>query len=125
MGLTGIKREGTQGFQKVVFENVVDTLAGGLVMDFTAYTTPADGYMPEGTCIGRMTATGLGRIVADPAAPIAGLQILGLSYRAVKVEDNAAVGVVLSGTARRKALPANEQSKVAALATALPRISLV
>ena len=123
--MKGIVREGTQGFQKVVFENVVDTLPGGLIMDWTAYTPPADGYMPEGTCIGRMTATGLGRVVADPASPITGLQILGLSYRPVKVEDNAEAGVVLSGTARRKALPANELSKIAALATALPRISFV
>ena len=123
--MKGIVREGTQGFQKVVFENVLDTLPGGLIMDWTAYTTPADGYMPEGTCVGRMTATGLGRVVADPAAPITGLQILGLSYRPVKVEDNAEAGVVLSGTARRKALPANEISKLAALATALPRISFV
>jgi hypothetical protein len=123
--MKGIVREGTQGFQKVVYENVVDTLAGGLVMDWTGYTAAVEGYMPEGTCLGRMTATGLGRVVADPAAPIAGLQILGTSYRDVKVEDNAEAGVVLSGTARRKALPANEQSKLAALATALPRISFV
>ena len=123
--MKGIVREGTQGFQKVVYENVVDTLPGGLIMDWTAYTTPADGYMPEGTCLGKMAATGMGRVVADPAAPIAGLQILGTSYRPVKVEDNAEAGVVLSGTARRKALPANEQSKIAALATALPRISFV
>lgn len=33
MGLTGVKRTGTQGFQKVVFENVVDTLPGGLILD--------------------------------------------------------------------------------------------
>jgi hypothetical protein len=123
--MKGIVREGTQGFQKVVYENVVDTLPGGLIMDWTSYTAAVDGYMPEGTCLGRMTATGLGRVVLDPSAPIAGLQILGTSYRTIKVEDNAEVGVVLSGTARRKALPANEQSKIAALATALPRISFV
>lgn len=125
MGLTGIKREGTQGFQKVVYENVVDTLPGGLVMDWTGYSAGVDGYMPEGTCLGRMTATGLGRVVIDPAAPIAGLQILGTSYRDVFIEENAVSGVVLSGTARLKALPANEKSKAAALATALPRISFV
>jgi len=123
--MKGIVREGTQGFQKVVYENVLDTLAGGLIMDFTGYSAGVDGYMPEGTCIGRMTATGLGRVVIDPAAPIAGLQILGTSLRDTLIEDNAVVGVVLTGTARKKALPANEQSKLAALATALPRISFV
>lgn len=123
--MKGIVREGTQGFQKVVYENVLDTLAGGLIMDFTGYSAGVNGYMPEGTCIGRMTATGLGRVVIDPAAPIAGLQILGTSLRDTLIEDNAVVGVVLTGTARRKALPANEQSKIAALTTALPRISFV
>jgi len=123
--MKGIVREGTQGFQKVVYENVLDTLAGGLIMDFTGYSAGVNGYMPEGTCIGRMTATGLGRVVIDPAAPIAGLQILGTSLRDTLIEDNAVVGVVLTGTARKKALPANEQSKLAALATALPRISFV
>ena len=123
--MKGIVREGTQGFQKVVYENVLDTLAGGLIMDFTGYNAGVNGYMPEGTCIGRMTATGLGRVVIDPAAPIAGLQILGTSLRDTLIEDNAVVGVVLTGTARKKALPANEQSKLAALATALPRISFV
>lgn len=123
--MKGIVREGTQGFQKVVYENVLDTLAGGLIMDFTGYSAGVNGYMPEGTCLGRMTATGLGRVVIDPAAPIAGLQILGTSLRDTYIEDNAVVGVVLTGTARKKALPANEQSKLAALATALPRISFV
>lgn len=123
--MKGIVREGTQGFQKVVYENVLDTLAGGLTMDFTGYSAGVNGYMPEGTCLGRMTATGLGRVVLDPAAPIAGLQILGTSLRDTLIEDNAVVGVVLTGTARKKALPANEQSKLAALATALPRISFV
>ncbi|WP_219222392.1 hypothetical protein [Pedobacter antarcticus] len=123
--MKGIVREGTQGFQKVVYENVLDTLPGGLLMDFTAYAAGVNGYMPEGTCLGRMTATGLGRVVLDPAAPIAGVQILGTSLRDVFIEDNAVAGVVLSGTARLKALPANEKSKAAALATALPRISFV
>lgn len=125
MGLTGIKREGTQGFQKVVWENIVDTLAGGLLMDFTGYNSAVNGYMPEGTCLGVTTATGLGKVIADPSAPGAGVKILGLSIRDVLVEDNAVVGVGLSGTARLKALPANEKSKATALATALPRITLV
>ncbi|HIY74818.1 MAG TPA: hypothetical protein H9825_01030 [Candidatus Sphingobacterium stercorigallinarum] len=34
MGLKGVKRTGTQGFQKVVFENVVDTLPGGQYLDW-------------------------------------------------------------------------------------------
>lgn len=125
MGLTGIKREGTQGFQKVVYENVVDTLPGGILMDFTGYTAGVEGYMLEGTCIGRDTATGLGHVVLDPAVPVAGVQTLGTSLRDVKVEENAVAGVVISGTARIKALPANEKAKAVDLAAALPRITFV
>jgi len=123
MGLS-VTREGG-GFTKLVFENVVDTLPGGLTMDFAGYAAGVNGYMPEGTLVGRTLATGLGKVIADPAVPGAGVQVLGLSYRDTKVEDNGMSGVVLSGTARIKALPANEASKAAAIATALPRITLV
>lgn len=123
MGLGITRTDG--GFQKLVFENVVDTLAGGLIVDTTGYSAGVNGYIPEGTLVGVTTATGVGKIIADPAAPGAGVQILGLTYRDAKVEPNAMVGVVISGTARIKALPANELSKAAAIATALPRITLV
>lgn len=122
--MLGIKREGG-GFAPLVFENVVDTLPGGVIVDVAGYTAPADGYIPEGTLIGRNTTTGLGVIVANPASPGANVQLLGLSYRPVKAEDNALVGVVISGTARVKALPATEQSEASAIRTALPRITLV
>jgi hypothetical protein len=123
MGLS-VTREGG-GFQKLVFENVLDTLPGGLVLDLTGYNAAVNGYIPEGTLVGRVTATGLGKVIADPAAPGAGTTIIGLTYRSVKAEDNAMVGVVISGTARIKALPANELSKAAGISTALPRITLV
>ena len=123
MGLSVTSEGG--GFQKLVFENVLDTLPGGVNMDFTGYTVGVNGYMPEGTCIGRVIATGIGKVIADPAAPGTGIEVLGLSYRDTKVEVNSFVGVVISGTARKKALPANEQTKLAALKTALPRITLV
>lgn len=123
MGLSVTSEGG--GFQKVVFENVVDTLPGGVSVDITGYSAAVNGYIPEGTLIGRVVATGVGKIIADPAAPGTGVQILGLSYRDVKSEPNAMVGVVISGTTRIKALPANEKSKAAGIATALPRITLV
>lgn len=122
--MLGIKTEGG-GFAPLVFENVVDTFPGGVIVDVTGYSAPADGFIPEGTLIGRNTTTGLGVIVTDPASPGSNVQVLGLSYRPAKAEANTLVGVVISGTARIAALPANEQSKVAGIRTALPRITLV
>jgi len=122
--MLGIKTEGG-GFAPLVFENVVDTYPGGVIVDVTGYAPPSDGFIPEGTLIGRNTTTGIGVIVADPASPGTNVKLLGLSYRPVKSEANALVGVVISGTARIDALPANEKSKAAAIATALPRITLV
>jgi len=123
MGLS-VTREGG-GFQKVVFESVIDTLAGGVIVDTTGYTAAVDGYIPEGTLIGRDTLTGVGKIVADPAAPGENIKVLGLSYRDIKMEANAFVGVVIEGVARIAALPANEKSKAAAIGTALPKLTLV
>lgn len=123
MGLSVTSEGG--GFQKLVFENVLDTLPGGIIIDFTGYAAGVNGYMPEGTCIGRTVATGIGKPIPIPETPGAGVEVLGLSYRDTKIEDNAMAGVVIAGTARKKALPAIEQGKLAALKTALPRITLV
>lgn len=123
MGLQGIKRTGTQGFQKVVFENVVDTLPGGLVLDVVKANYP-DGYVPEGSLVGRDTATGLGKVLA---ATDGAVKPLGLTHRASEVSDGNtyANGVVISGTVRIKALPAALQAIVDDLRTALPRITFV
>lgn len=135
MGLQGVKRTGTQGFQKVVFENVVDTLAGGLILDVKKVDYP-DGYVPEGTLVGRDPLTGIGKVVeitaGDPGAEpptetTFSVKPLGLTHRASEVSDGNtyANGVVISGTARIKALPDDEKANAAAIATALPRITLV
>lgn len=136
MGLQGVKRKGTQGFQKVVFENVVDTLAGGLILDVSKSDYP-DGYVPEGTLVGRDPATGIGKVVVvTPGNPAAeppteatfSVPPIGLTHRASEVSDGGntfANGVVISGTARIKALPAKESAAAADIAKALPRITLV
>jgi len=123
MGLTGVKRTGTQGFQKVVFENVVDTLPGGLILDVKKADYP-NGYVPEGTLVGKDPATGLGKVLTTVDGAI---KPIGLTHRASEVSDGNtfANGVVISGTARIKALPTALQTIAADLATALPRITLV
>lgn len=134
MGLKGVKRIGTQGFQKLVWENVVDTLPGGLILDVDKSDYP-DGWVPEGTLVGRDPATGIGKVVevtpGDPGAEpptetTYNPAPIGRTHRASEVSDGGntfANGVVISGTARIKALP--DSATAAATATALPRITLV
>lgn len=135
MGLQGVKRTGTQGFQKVVFENVVDTLPGGLILDVDKTDYP-DGFVPEGTLVGRDEATGKGQVVtvtpgdpgAEPPTETAfSLRPIGLTHRASEVSEGNtyANGVVISGTVRIKALPIALQAIVDDLHTALPRITFV
>lgn len=124
MGLRGIKRTGTQGFQKVVFENVVDTLPGGLILDVDKADYP-DGYVPEGSLVGKDAATGVGEVLA---ATDGAIKPIGLTHRASEVSDGGntyANGVVISGTVRIKALPTALQAIVEDLRTALPRITFV
>lgn len=134
MGLQGIKRTGAPSFQKVVFENVVDTLPGGLILDVDKADYP-DGFIPEGTLVGRDSA-GKGVVVeitaGDPGAEpptetTFSVQPIGLTHRASEVSDGNtyANGVVISGTARIKALPTAEQTYASDIAGALPRITLV
>jgi len=124
MGLTGVKRTGTQGFQKVVFENVVDTLPGGLILDVDKADYP-DGYVPEGSLVGRNATTGIGEVLAATDGVI---KPIGLTHRASEISDGGntyANGVVISGTVRIKALPTALQAIVDSLRTALPRITFV
>lgn len=134
MGLRGIKRTGMQGFQKVVWENVVDTLPGGLILDVDKEDYPS-GYVPEGTMVGRDPATGVGKVVAvTPGNPAAepptqttyNPKPIGRTHRASEISDGGntyANGVVISGTARIKALP--DAATAASTADVLPRITLV
>ncbi|MCY4781436.1 hypothetical protein ORI89_17385 [Sphingobacterium sp. UT-1RO-CII-1] len=133
MGLIGIKRTGTQGFQKVVFENVVDTLPGGLILDVKKADYP-DGYVPAGTLVGR-DANGVGKVVKTipgdseaepPTKATTDIKPIGRTYRDSEVCEGGntyANGVVISGTARIKALP--DSATAAEIEGLTPRITLV
>ncbi|QEL01569.1 hypothetical protein FKG96_12380 [Olivibacter sp. LS-1] len=124
MGLQGIKRTGSQGFNKLVFENVVDTLPGGLILDVQKSDYP-DGFVPEGSMVGIDSTTGLGKVLT---AVDGSVKPLGLTHRASEVSDGGntfANGVVLSGTARIKALPQALQDIIEDIKEALPRITFV
>ena len=135
MAYSSIKRtEG--GFQKLVFENVVDTLAGGLILDLDGYEDAVEGFVPAGTLVGIDKDTGLGKVVKitpateggeeeDPTDASFDIEPIGLTIRNSEVNDNTVVGVVISGTARIAALPTKESDNADAIAKALPRITLV
>lgn len=118
--MLGVVREGG-GFEKLVWENVVDTLPGGIILDITGYTSPADGNIPAGTMVGKDPATGLGVILTATNGTV---KPLGYTIRTVKAEVNCLSEVGISGTIREKALPTG-QGTAAARATALPRITHV
>ena len=119
--MLGVQREGG-GFQAVVWENVVDTLPGGLILDLTGYT-PVNGVVPAGTMVGKDFTTGLGVVVTDPAGAV---KPLGYTLRDTPAdpENTLAYGVGITGTIREKALPAGQGTQ-AARAAALPRITHV
>lgn len=108
------------GFQKVVFENVVDTLAGGVILTGIDPNDYPDGVVPEGSLIGKNLTTGAGSVQTAPDGTS-----VGLLYRDSPVDDNTFAGVVIEGVARIKALPASVQANLAAVKTALPKITFV
>jgi hypothetical protein len=118
--MLGVTREGG-GFEKVVWENVVDTLPGGLILDITGYTADDDGNIPAGTLVGKDPATGLGKILT---ATDGSVKPLGYTIRTHKAESNCLAEVGISGTIREAALPSG-QDTAADRKAALPRITHV
>jgi hypothetical protein len=116
----GVKREGG-GFEKVVWESVAETLPGGIILEITGYTIPADGNIPAGTMIGKDPATGLGAILTATNGTV---KPLGYTIRTVKAEVNCLSEVGIGGVIREKALPTG-QGTAGARATALPKITHV
>lgn len=115
----------TAGFKKVLFESVVDVLAGGAAIDpdsATAFETT--GIIPAGTLISVIdSGTGYHSVVAigtslDSTA-------LGLLAEDLPLDDMPLANVVLSGTCRTAALPTAEAAGIALVKAALPRISFV
>lgn len=119
----------TGGFDKVIFESVLDTLAGGASLDTTGYSN-SEGIIPAGTFIGAKNGTtGLHAIIVPdgdgtlPATPI------GLVHATIPFVSggNNVVGVVIAGTVRLAALPNAPiaAGDVTALKTALPKITFL
>ena len=115
----------TAGFKKVVFENVVDMLAGGAAIDpdsATAFT--ATGIIPAGTAISVLdSGTGYHSVVAIGTSLVP--DILGLLAEDLPLDDMPLANVVLSGTVRTAALPTAEAAGIALIKAALYRFTFV
>lgn len=113
-------------FEKVIFESVLDTLAGGTNLDVTGYVN-ADGIIPAGTAVGAKDATtGLSPIIKPTGTPgtLTGVPI-GLTHATIKLNatGNNPVGVVISGAYRKAALPqAWAAADLTTLKTAMPKL---
>jgi len=108
------------GFDKLVFESVKDTLAGGATLDLSDFAN-ADGIVPAGTLVGyRDGSTGIAPVVKvqkSGSATAFSVPPLGLTIAPVPITDNTLVGVVLQGVARKKALPGATTNAVDEIAT--------
>lgn len=123
------------GFQKVVFENVVDVHAGGAHIDVAS----ADRFkvvgethvIPAGSLVGRQTLPDgtfkIVKITAGATGAEATFDVvpLGLVHFDVLVDAMPLVAIVLSGTVRIDALPEDEMENWESLAKALPRITFI
>jgi len=117
------------GFDKVIFESVIDTLAGGAGLDISGFSN-ADGIIPAGTFIGpKDGSTGLHPIVVGTGDGTPGA-VIGLTHASVPLvaaNGNNSVGVVLEGVVRLAALPGAplDVDDIAAYKAALPKITFI
>jgi hypothetical protein len=131
--MQGITTTHEQGFQKVVFESIIDTVAGGGCLDPTGLSQIyTDGVVPAGTLVGvKDASTGLHKVVTitngDPdtydATP------LGFTISAVKIDENPIVGICIEGVVRRESVNAAGEEitagRVTDLKDDLPKITFV
>ena len=93
------------GFEKVVFESVLDTVAGGGCLDPTGLSTLfTDLIVPAGTLVGEKDkTTGLHKVVTITNATPDTYDVtpIGFTMTAVKIDNNPLVGIAIEGVVRR------------------------
>ena len=115
----------TAGFKKVVFESIVDVLAGGAHIDpSSASAFVATGVIPAGTLISEKNgSTGYHSVVAIGTS--LGSTPLGFLAEDLELDDMPLANVVLAGTVRVGALPTAEATGITLIKAALKRFSYV
>lgn len=122
--MNSVKTENLIGFQKVVWENVNETLAGGASVELNGFTNP-DGVIPAGTIVSvKDKGTGTHKLVPDASAlPAEG--VIGITTQTVAIDDIPLVSVGIGGAVRVAALSANYQTNIAAIRAAFPKITFI
>jgi hypothetical protein len=104
--MEGVKQRREQDFEPVVYESVIDVVAGGGTIDVAGYVN-ADGLILAGLPVSPKNGSGLHTIVsaADIAADVNGdVKILGYVHKTVAIDANPLVGIVIEGVVRKAML---------------------
>ena len=129
--MQGVTTTHESGFSKVVFESVIDTVAGGGCIDPTGLSELfPDGIIPAGTLVGKKDGTtGLHKVVTvTPGSPDSyDVTPLGFTIQDAKIDNNPLVGIVIEGVVRKAALSTALQNAVADIEAegVLPKITFV
>jgi len=126
--MNGVVNLSDQGFDKVVFEHVLDTYPGGATFDATDFTN-ADNIIPKGTLVG-IDASGLAvPVVITPGVDDAPATLapapIGFVGKTVKIDNNPLIAIYTAGTLRKAALDSDVQDAIAEVASALPRWTII
>jgi hypothetical protein len=112
------------GFDKVIFESIKDTYAGGVGIDPTGYSN-TDNIIPAGSIVSKPDAvTGLSKIIPPSTTSSDFNNALGLVAVTVVLDANPLVAVVIDGTARQAALGLSDALR-AAIETHFKKIIIV
>jgi hypothetical protein len=94
-----------QSFEKVVFESVIDTFAGGVCLDPTGLAAAfPDGIVPAGTLVGEKDpTTGLSKVITitNASPDTYDKTPLGFTMASIKIDNNPLVGVCIEGAVRK------------------------
>lgn len=129
--MQGVTTTHEAGFDKVVFESIIDTVAGGACLDPTGLSELfTDGVVPAGTLVGKKDGTsGLHKVVTvTPGSPDTyDVVPLGFTAQSVKIDNNPLVAIVIEGVVRKEALATAYQNAVADIEAegVLPKITFV
>lgn len=124
--MNGVKVAGG-GFQAVVFESVIDTLAGGATIDPSGVTW-TNNEIPAGTLVSIKDANGICypvKITNPGASATFDRTPLGFVHATVSVQDNTLVGIVIEGVVRKDAVSADVKASANAIMAKCPKITMV
>lgn len=127
--MNGVQTSQEGSFEKVVFESIIDTVAGGVCLDPTGLSDLfPTGVVPAGTLVGEKDGTtGLSKVVVITSASPDTYNVtpLGFTISSIKIDNNPLVGVAIEGTVRKLALSAAVQTGLDDLKSKLPKFTFV